>query len=120
MENPNLSYGIPTPVPRTLQAEIASQLRSATIALRDILFELTEVKARHDHDLHELKAIVRRREAESHRLMDAIHLLRDLQATIIHLSPPATPAPPVCSEADRDGTVCGELEAAQFLNGAGI
>lgn len=74
-------YLPPTPTIPWAQASI-EPMRTAAIALPDILFELGEFKSRHDHDLHELKALVRRREAESGRLADAIQLLRDLQSTL--------------------------------------
>lgn len=113
--------GPSSPIRPAASACTHNKAECARIALRDILFELTEFKARHDHDLHELKAIVRRREAEAGRLADAIQLLRDLQATL------STPLMPVAGAvacgfggfiAKGDG--CAEAPSQGFTNGDGI
>lgn len=52
-----LPLSSPTPVTLSLQAEMASQLRSTMIAVRDVLFELQEVTTRLGDvvgDLHDL------------------------------------------------------------------
>ena len=115
-----LPFSPTTPTGTGAQVGIET-LRVVSILLRDILFELGEFKSRHDDDLHQLKRTVCQREAESGRLADAMHLLRDLQAT---LSTPLTPvAGGVASSngdfmAETDG--CAKGPSPGFTNGEGI